>query len=208
MPAPERRALLLLLGLALTGHAIRRLWLEPGAPPGSISLMAAGGNSPAAHRDSAAAGARPLAPGERIDVDRAPAHELARLPRIGPALARRIVADREANGAFGGIAGLDRVPGVGPGLLKILEPRVEFGGGTGQAGSPAASPSAGAGPPDINHADSSALVHLPGIGPGLAGRIVRYRERHGSFVSVDSLLRVPGIGPATVARIRAVVEAH
>jgi competence protein ComEA len=44
------------------------------------------------------------------------------------------------------------------------------------------------------------------VGPALAERIVRWREREGPFRSVEDLARVPGIGPATVARIRGSVR--
>src|SRR4051812_11931945 len=118
MSAAERRALVLLLALGLLGQGAR-WWLgRPGDAPGEVQLLAQlPPRSPAAHRDSLLALARPLGPTERIDADRATAAELARLPRVGLALAKRIVADREARGPFGGVAGLDRVPGVGAGLI-------------------------------------------------------------------------------------------
>ena len=59
--------------------------------------------------------ARPLAPGELVDADLASPAELARLPRVGLALAKVLVADRQAKGPFGSLEGLDRVPGIGPG---------------------------------------------------------------------------------------------
>ncbi|HJV36381.1 ComEA family DNA-binding protein [Geomonas sp.] len=39
---------------------------------------------------------------------------------MGPVLAARIVADRQKNGAFGSLEGVQRVPGVGPGKLASL----------------------------------------------------------------------------------------
>ncbi|WP_239026812.1 ComEA family DNA-binding protein [Geomonas oryzisoli] len=42
------------------------------------------------------------------------------LPGIGPALSRRIVADRQENGAFGSVEGLLRVPGIGEGKLATI----------------------------------------------------------------------------------------
>lgn len=65
----------------------------------------------------------PLAP---VDVDRAGVVELDRLPGIGPALAARIVADREAHGPFGSMRALERVKGIGPALARKLEPHVTF----------------------------------------------------------------------------------
>jgi len=57
-----------------------------------------------------------------IDVDRASALELERLPGIGPSLAARIVAEREAHGGFGGPDGLLRVKGIGAKTLEKIRP--------------------------------------------------------------------------------------
>lgn len=46
---------------------------------------------------------------------------------------------------------------------------------------------------DIASADSSAFEKLRGIGPAMAGRIVRYRERLGGFVSPEQLKEVWGM---------------
>jgi competence ComEA-like helix-hairpin-helix protein len=72
--------------------------------------------------------ARPLLPGERVDLDRADVTEITRLPRIGPAFAQRIVAWREQHGRFGSLVRFDSVPGVGPRLLETLRPYVMFSG--------------------------------------------------------------------------------
>ena len=129
----EHRTILALLALALAGHLARWCAGRPGEAPGGIAPL--GGirpGNPAAQRDSTRRLARPLGPGERVNVDQAGAEELARLPRVGPGLARRIVADRLAHGPFGSLAGLDRVSGVGPRLLQELAPHVAFGAGAGR----------------------------------------------------------------------------
>lgn len=43
------------------------------------------------------------------------------LPGIGAALSRRIVEDRQENGAFGALEGVLRVPGIGPGKLAAIK---------------------------------------------------------------------------------------
>jgi DNA uptake protein ComE-like DNA-binding protein len=53
---------------------------------------------------------------------------MERLPRISSALATRIVADREAKGAFGCLAALRAVKGMGPAHLARLESLVTFSG--------------------------------------------------------------------------------
>jgi competence protein ComEA len=63
-----------------------------------------------------------------VDLDRASEQEIEALPRIGPAIARRIVASRDSLGAFGSLEGLGRVRGMGPATRKRLAPLVTFSG--------------------------------------------------------------------------------
>jgi competence protein ComEA len=56
-------------------------------------------------------------------------------------------------------------------------------------------------PVSVNRADASELEALPGVGPALAERIVRYRSTNGPFQRVEDLDNVRGIGPATLAKI-------
>ena len=84
-------------------------------------------------RGSAAAGASraPVVSGSaRIDLDTATPEEIERLPRVGPALARRIVANRDSLGPFGSLSGLRRVKGMGPATIERLEHLVTFSGQT------------------------------------------------------------------------------
>ena len=53
---------------------------------------------------------------------------------------------------------------------------------------------------DVATAPVEELRRLPGVGPGLASRIVREREAR-PFAVVADLDRVAGIGPATMARL-------
>ena len=92
----------------------------------------------------------------------------------------------------------------------------------GDAGAVAGNPSAGSAPRaggeagpspvavplvDLNRAGAAELDALPGIGPVLAGRILRHREAHGPFRAPDDLLAVPGIGPRLLERLRPRVRA-
>jgi competence ComEA-like helix-hairpin-helix protein len=64
------------------------------------------------------------------------------------------------------------------------------------------SPSPPAEPLDVNHADAAALARLPGVGAGMAQRIVEERERRGRFDSPEALRYVLGMGPKKLAAIR------
>lgn len=77
----------------------------------------------AAPGESAAAGGG-AAPGGLVDLNRAAASQLETLPRIGPALAQRIVDWREANGLFGAVTDLMNVTGVGQKIFDGLKDRV------------------------------------------------------------------------------------
>ena len=72
---------------------------------------------PARHRE---------VPVGRIDPNRASVAELVRLPGIGPALAGRIVADRDQRGPFGSAEGLRRVRGIGPKTLDRIRGFLSF----------------------------------------------------------------------------------
>jgi DNA uptake protein ComE-like DNA-binding protein len=61
-----------------------------------------------------------------IDLDVASADEIETLRYIGPALAKRIVADRDSLGPFGSLDGFQRVKGVGPKLAARLDSTVTF----------------------------------------------------------------------------------
>ncbi|HET7025068.1 MAG TPA: helix-hairpin-helix domain-containing protein [Gemmatimonadales bacterium] len=54
---------------------------------------------------------------------------------------------------------------------------------------------------DVDRASARELERLPGIGPGLAARIVADREAHGSFGGLAGFDRVPGVGPALLGRV-------
>lgn len=208
----ETRALLasaLLVALAAVGRSL----LEPG--PGAVSSV---GVYSAGDVDSAlavaeslyAARARrsePLAVAERIDPNSADERELDRLPGIGPGLARAIVEDRKRNGHFRSLADLERVPGLGSTKVRRLEPHVALPPGTAPDIRPPARAGGGSGKLDLNRASTGDLERLPGIGPARARAIVRWREVHGRFRSVDDLLEVSGIGPATLERLRPLVAA-
>ncbi|MDX2114292.1 MAG: helix-hairpin-helix domain-containing protein [Planctomycetota bacterium] len=83
--------------------------------------------APAAHAERARAQDSPTPAGFLIDLNHASAAELEALPRIGPALAERIVTHRAQHGPFRSLADLDAVPGIGPRTLDALRDHVTLG---------------------------------------------------------------------------------
>jgi competence protein ComEA len=54
---------------------------------------------------------------------------------------------------------------------------------------------------DINTATQTELETLQGIGPAKAKAIIEYREKNGSFTSIEGLAAVDGIGPGTMKQL-------
>ncbi|MBL0890212.1 MAG: helix-hairpin-helix domain-containing protein, partial [Gemmatimonadaceae bacterium] len=96
----------------------RRCVKEPGATP-SRSTAA----PPRSQPPPQATGPPP-----RIDVNSATVAELESLPRVGPALAQRIIEHRQRHGPFQSAEDLRHVRGIGPSTVRLLEPLVTFSG--------------------------------------------------------------------------------
>ncbi|MCS6589668.1 ComEA family DNA-binding protein [Curtobacterium flaccumfaciens] len=179
---------------------------------------ASGGPSPSA---GASAGAAPSAPG----AGRVMVHVLGAVRRSGvvelPASSRVGEALERAGGATDD-ADLDRlnlarvltdgerlyVPRVGQQEVpEALGPVADGAAAGPTAGAVGGSDTAGTGGEgaavvDLNTADQTVLETLPGIGPGLAGRIIAWRNEHGRFTAVEDLLDVSGIGDVRFAELR------
>ncbi len=127
--SPEMRALMILL-LALSALFFGRLDIAPEPPLcphafeveadelGSLRMGcadAAGGSAPALR------GIARLLDGGRIDLNRAPASLLERLPGIGPVRAAAIV-DSRREAPFASLHELERVRGIGPSTRARIEP--------------------------------------------------------------------------------------
>jgi competence ComEA-like helix-hairpin-helix protein len=76
-------------------------------------------------------------PGAPLDLNRATVADLVRLPGVGPRLAERIVARRDAQGGrFAVVDNLARVPGLGQRKAARLYPLIMVNPASGVAGAP------------------------------------------------------------------------
>ena len=90
---------------------------------GVVALLAAASPAPAAEETAAPAK-------KTVNVNTASADELARLPRVGPSLAGKIVAHRQQNGPFKRTEDLMEVKGIGEKMYATLKPYVAVSGPT------------------------------------------------------------------------------
>jgi competence ComEA-like helix-hairpin-helix protein len=61
---------------------------------------------------------------------------------------------------------------------------------------------------DLNTADVNQLTTLPGIGDGLAARIVEYRDQHGPFRRPQDIIIINGFGERRYHKLESFVCVH
>ena len=69
-------------------------------------------------------------PSEVVNINTASSEELQLLPRVGPALAGRIIEFREANGPFQTVDEILAVKGIGENSFEKLKPYIVTSGAT------------------------------------------------------------------------------
>lgn len=55
---------------------------------------------------------------------------------------------------------------------------------------------------NLNTADITALMTLPGIGESRAKAIISYREQHGAFAQIEDIMKISGIKQAAFSKIK------
>ena len=127
------------------------------------------------------------------------------LKRLGfnKRLIRTLVSYRQHGGRFRYKEDLKKIYGLSDVFYRQLAPYVviERSSGSSQPAAMQKDMLSTAVPKDINLADSAALERLPGIGPVLSQRIVRYRSLLGGFYTTNQLIEVYGLPDSLIAVI-------
>jgi DNA uptake protein ComE-like DNA-binding protein len=137
MPTPaERKALLFFSTVLVLGASARAYHALHSRSPTDSRARSALEHQIAAADSARKSGLRkpkrekkqkaPPKPLGRLDLDVATEKEIESLRYVGPALAKRIVADRDSFGPFGSLDGLSRVKGVGSSMVAKLDSSVTF----------------------------------------------------------------------------------
>jgi len=129
-------------------------------------------------------------------VRRPGVYRLAARSRVVDAVRRAGGARRRAD-----LGSLNLAARLEDGRQVVVPLRAPPGAAAAAGGGVAAAPAPDV-PIDLNTATAEQLDELDGIGPGMAGTILEYREEHGGFGSVEELSQVPGIGEKRLAALR------
>lgn len=143
-----------------------------------------------------------------FDPNTATREELLRLG-LPDRLAGNILRYREKGGRFRNPESLKKIYGMDEDTYLALAPFIEIGEPDTAAPKPEeerpqAYEQAPAAPVaiDINQAGEQEWQQLQGIGPGYAGRILRFRDKLGGFAYIDQVAETYGLPDSTFRKIR------
>lgn len=192
---PDRRALLLYLALAVVvlGLGVRQL-----RSGGDEELEPVTRETPvAAPRVSSGAGDRRVVVHVTGRVRRPGVYRLRAGARVDDAVRRAGGVRADAD-----LVAVNLAAEVEDGRQIVVPARASAttppAAGAGTVTTPAA-------PVNLNTATPEQLQELDGVGPGIAAKILAYRQEHGGFGSVKELGDVPGIGEKRLAALEASV---
>jgi DNA uptake protein ComE-like DNA-binding protein len=97
---------------------------------------------------------------------------------------------------------LKKVYGLSEALYKSLWPYIVIAGNQDAIERSARKKFMITAPVDLNRADAEALEELPGIGPVLSNRIIRYRSLLGGFYSIHQLHEIYGLTDSVVVLLQ------
>ncbi|GAB4417962.1 MAG: hypothetical protein OHK0039_28930 [Bacteroidia bacterium] len=143
-----------------------------------------------------------------LDINRADSAAWDRLPGIGPVLSARIVKYRRSVGGFRSVEQLKEVYGLPAETFERIREQLYVSAFTAPTPptyarrAPQRQPKAAPPRLDINTATAEELRQLPGIGPVLSERIVKYRRSLGGFDQVEQLAQVYQLEATTLDALR------
>lgn len=123
-----------------------------------------------------------------IDINSADTTAFIALPGIGSKLARRIIAFREKLGGFYTVEQVKETYGLPDSTFQQIRALMSVKTGAIQT-------------ININTADANELGGHPYIGRNLANAIVKYREQHGHYNSIDDLQKIVLVTPEIFQKI-------
>jgi competence protein ComEA len=126
----------------------------------------------------------------KIDVNLADTSAFIALPGIGSKLAQRIITFREKLGGFYSVEQVGETFGLPDSTFQLIRPNLLLGAVEVKR-------------LDINNATVDELRKHPYVRWALANAIVKYREAHGRFSSVDELQNVTILNPEAFSKLRA-----
>lgn len=133
---------------------------------------------------------------KRFDINTANATQLRTIKGIGEVLSARIVKFRDKLGGFVRPGQYEEVYGLHPEVVQCLKKNVYIRSGFRPQCL------------NINTADIRTLVAHPYLTYQQAKAVVRYREQHGSFASVEALDAIFLMDKTTLKKIRPYLVAH
>lgn len=123
-----------------------------------------------------------------IDINTADTTDWINLPGIGSKLAARIVAFRERLGGFYDVEQIRETYGLADSTFQKILPLLAKGNHSIKK-------------ININSVNVETLKQHPYIKWNIASAIIRYREQHGPFTSLESLLQIAAITPDVYKKI-------
>lgn len=123
-----------------------------------------------------------------VDINSADTGALIALPGIGAKLAQRIINFRDKLGGFYAVEQVKETYGLPDSTFQKIQSLLQCSPGR-------------VAKIDINTADAQTMAKHPYIGRNLANAIVKYREQHGPYKSVENLQEIVLVTPEIFKKI-------
>ncbi len=129
-----------------------------------------------------------------VDIGSASAEEFQKIRGIGPSFSKRIVKYRTSLGGFTDLSQISEVYGLHDSIYQKIKPSLKLPGTSQIKKIP------------INSASADDLKAHPYLKWKTANAIVKYREKHGSFKSLDDLGKIYALSPEVLTKLKPYLE--